>query len=123
MGKTRVTHRDFDAAWANRPRPSAKVMGEHVLLPPQIPAALVLEIVKLQEEGIDPEAEADFDVLFRMLRPVFGSDRVTQWVDGGMDVEQMSDLFEWLMGYWHGDDSPVGGEEEGNGASPPAEPS
>lgn len=103
MPRTTVTHRDFDRAWETRPRPSAKILGEHVLLPPQVPASLVLKLQQIADSGADPEQAADFDMLADLLACVFGRQRVDGWVEQGMDLEQMGDLFRWMMSAWDGD--------------------
>lgn len=116
---TKVRHRDFDAAWAERERPSVKVFGQHHLLPASVPAELILQLAAIGADDRDPEDIAEMGDLMAVLSTIFGKATVEGWIsEHQMDLDQMSDLFIYCMETWAGEDD-EDEDDEGNAETQP----
>jgi len=97
--------KDFDAAWAESILAplTVKVKGKTYDLPAKLPAKVVLIIARTKMQGGDPDAQVPLDTIVNMLEPFFGGSVLTEWIEAGIDVDQLSDIFKWSMSMYGGD--------------------
>jgi len=97
-------YKDFDSAWAeNASDPlTVKVLGKKYKLPSAIPAKVVLAIAR--SKGMSPDAELPLDKVMELLDPFFGPGVLAEWLDKGLDVDQLGDVFKWSMAMYSGVD-------------------
>lgn len=98
--------RDFDQFFAEQQRTPVRfrLFGEEHELPPAMPAALMLQFLRLKERG-NGEQVGDEEAV-RLFEAVFGAARLAALSAKGMDMEQLMALLEWVM------------EQYGAGATP-----
>lgn len=89
--------KDFDAYWAeqNKEQIPFKIFGQTEYLPPSLPAAMVLKLVRLEKEYGKkdlPQAE-----VFELATSIFGEGKVDEWCAKGLTIEQLTDLIDWAM--------------------------
>lgn len=89
-------YRDFDAAFAEAKEEPVviRLYGEEEQLPAQLPAALVLEILRLQAAQGSNLREED---IFTISTKLFGVDRLNRWADKGLHIGQLTDLMVWTL--------------------------
>ncbi len=87
--------KDFDAYWAEQERKPIefKLFGQVETLPPSLPATMILKMVRAQREygNKDLPESVQLDLAFS----VFGEDKVQEWCDKGLTIEQLGDLMKW----------------------------
>lgn len=113
-------YRDFDAMWdeLHLEPISIKVMGTHHVLPPRLPARIVLRAERLEKERGE-DGEITTAELVELARDFFGSQRVEAWFDEGMSVEQLTDVFQGSMQLYSERAGREGdGEPEGEATAP-----
>lgn len=90
--------KDFDAFFAeqNRENVKFKMFGEEHILPPALPAKLVLKLIRLSDEH-NATSEIPQKDLAELCLAVVGEKTFEELCDKGMDIEQMSVLLEWVM--------------------------
>lgn len=102
MGGARFV--DLDAAWRERAAKPLKlrVMGETVTLPAALPLAVAVKVARFRAELADADDDADMPVTFvvELLEASVGPDLLQKWMDAGMDVEQMGDVFQEAYKHW-----------------------
>ena len=96
--------KDFDAAWAETASAplTVKVLGQTYNLPPAIPAKVVLALARVKSDT--PEAEVPIGQIMDLLEPFFGPGVLAEWLDKGLDVDQLGDVFRWSMSMYSGVD-------------------
>lgn len=116
-------HIDWDARRrkrrSDRTPPTMDVFGETITLPFGIPAGLALDLMEAQEEA-GPEADLEDaigpDQIVRMLKQVFGADRIDVWRKReDLDLEDLADLLEAAMTLMSGEAAPDDDEESDGG--------
>lgn len=95
---------DFDAAWAERRDAEpvqAKVLGRIWDLPAVLPAAVLLRAIRLVEGGDRDLAPHEIIGLAADLVP---RETLDQWLDLGIDVDQLADVLRTLLPVYMGTD-------------------
>ncbi len=81
---------DFDAFWASHgTRQTARILGEDVELPSDVPLWLVL---KANNTATQDESE-----IRRMVAELYGDHMLAHWTDDGMGIRQLSVLLAWTV--------------------------
>lgn len=83
---------DFDAFWEtqDRKRPTVRIMGELVHLPPAMPLQAELLMNKL-------ERRSDERSVRKVVAVLYGPDQMDRWAGAGMDGEQFNVLLAWTV--------------------------
>ncbi len=106
-------YKDFDAFWAEKEREPLrfKAFGEECELPPSLPMAALLKVVRLQREHGEATAIPQADLL-DIGDELFGSDLMERFLAKRVDMDQFGDLISWTIDQYNG-----GGDEasQGNG--------
>lgn len=83
---------DFDAFWAEydrgRKRPSLRLFGQVVELPPALPLQFELEAKRLARSKRDRDVS-------KLVAILFGADVLEKWAEAGMDSDQFQLLLAW----------------------------
>lgn len=106
-------HRDFDAAWSEQKKipVTVQVFGEIYSLSANLPAGVVLEIMRLQTAKGDSLNEQD---ILHIAVKLFTPDLINTWVDQGLDIVQLSDIVAWvLQQYGVTPEAQAGAEKQG----------
>jgi len=102
-----VTNRfkDFDAAWAESVSAplSVKVFGKTYILPAKLPAKVVISIARAKIGRANNE-DVPLEMIMEMLEPFFGAKTLDTWLEEGIDVDQLGDVFKWSMEVYGGSD-------------------
>lgn len=83
-------YRDFDAAVAEAEPITFTVTGKTYSLPPDVPAAVILEEIRNGTGGNDPKAG------LRFLEALLGKEALDEMVERGLGLKQLTDLSDWL---------------------------
>lgn len=111
---------DFDAFWEETKPEEAepkqiKVFGEVIDLPTTLPARIMLKAMRYQEDQERSFVER-VDAWLDDLRLLVGMDRVEAWLDKGIDVAKIAQLYARIIEMYTNDAS--GENDEGNGENP-----
>jgi len=111
---------DFDAFWEETKPEEAepkriKVFGEVIDLPTTLPARIMLKAMRYQEDQ-DRSFVERVDAWLDDLRLLVGADRVEAWLDKGIDVAKIAQLYARIIEMYTHDAS--GEDDEGNGENP-----
>jgi len=96
--------KDFDAFWREQERRRTggrvgerfKVYGKEYTLPLDMPAGVMLRLLRVREElGDDAPIPADEAAL--MAYDIFGRTNVEEWTRQGMGIEKLVDMLAWAM--------------------------
>lgn len=108
---------DFDAMWAEAmpeeaQRPKVRIFGEEIILPASAPARVMLIAMRAAEEGDDAERALSAEEIYKLSCAFYGAERVEQWFDRGMTLEQLVDVFGYTMSLYNrrGDEANAGNE-------------
>lgn len=94
---------DLDAAWKERAAKPLRlrVMGETVTLAAALPLAVAVKVARLRAELTDDDdAEMPVSFVVELLEAAVGPDQLQKWMDAGMDVDQMGDVFREAYNHW-----------------------
>ena len=89
--------KDFDAFWAeqNNEKIPFKVFGKMEYLPPSLPAIMVLRMARMQKKyGKDDLPASE---LFELATSIFGKEKIEEWCEKGLTLNQLTDLLSWAM--------------------------
>ncbi len=93
---------DFDAAWeevaSKSDPPGIRVQGEDIPLPLGLPAKLAL--FAHRHAGADGDIDAEF--MNTYLGLLVGPERVAAWLDDGMTLPQLTDVFYTCAAVYRG---------------------
>ncbi len=105
--------KDFDAYWREQEHEPlmVRVFGEDHELPPELKAAVIIKIVRMQVEGKKTVPEAE---VLHLAEEIFGKERLDDWLEKGLTMSQLEDLIRWAMQQYSGR-AAVEGAGEGNG--------
>jgi len=112
---------DFDAFWAESmtegaERPQIKVFGEVVDLPVVLPARIMLKA--LRNIGADDRSLGEQIVEYVSDLELFvGKERVERWLDQGIEVSKLVDIFTRII-QMYTSDLGESAEAEGNAPAP-----
>ena len=112
---------DFDAFWSESmpeeaERPQIKVFGEVVDLPAVLPARIMLKA--LRNIGADDRSLGDQIVEYVSDLELFvGKERVERWLDQGIEVSKLVDIFTRII-QMYTSDLGESAEAEGNAPAP-----
>jgi hypothetical protein len=105
---------DFDAAWAEAAPLTIKVQGELHRLPASLPLKIVTRIAREhQEKG--GNYELPLEELQELAAGIFGRGKLEAWIDNGLGLHQLQDLFEKTIALYQQDDE---GQPEGEAQAP-----
>lgn len=87
--------RDFDNFFAEAKQEPVilRYQGETHHLPSSLPVATVLMLRRLEKE----QGQVGDETIIRLFCTVFGNDRYSRWVQGGMLLDQMIALLGWAL--------------------------
>jgi len=108
--------KDFDQAWdeKNEQGHPFKVKGREYELPPSIPAKVMLESLRLQEE-YDTDDEIPNKKAIDIAIDLLGKDNVDQMMDDGITVNELTDIIQWSNEiYTNPDDEEADGSGNAN---------
>lgn len=90
-------YRDFDAFFKEQKREPVilRYQGETHHLPPSLPVLVTLRLKAMANEGSDKEVSDE--AVISLFKALFGLDRYSKWVQGGMTIEEMVALLGWAM--------------------------
>lgn len=93
--------KDFDHFWSEQKRVPVrlKLFGAIEELPPALPAAVVLEVMRWHESGKTVTGDAE---TLKVALLMFGDERINRWVAGGLDIMQLGDLVQWTFAQYSG---------------------
>lgn len=91
-------YRDFDAFFAELKREPVKfkLLGEEVVLPPDIPAALILEIIHLTEKYAENMVVPHQD-LWIMFETLVGKKKAREFAKKGLDGGHLRHVVPWII--------------------------
>lgn len=85
---------DFDAFWEQhdekRVRPTARIMGELIELPPALPLQTEMLMQRLQRRNDNASVR-------QLLASLYREDRLDQWAEAGMDGDKLQVLLAWTI--------------------------
>lgn len=86
--------KNFDALWKEKQPTGAEyhVLGNTYTLPTSIPAKLMLSMMKYEKDK-----NVDDTIFVELANGLFGKKNVDEWLDNGISIEQIQDIFEWAM--------------------------
>lgn len=95
--------RDFDAFWSERKREPLRlrIFGQDEELPPEIPAGVMVEMIRIQEKTGEDGAVSMPDTI-KLATALFGKERLERWYAHGLDIEQLGDLVTWVAREYNG---------------------
>lgn len=104
---------DFDAFWSELKREpvTVRVFGEEHSLPPALPAAVMLRVLRLQQEH-GAATNVPQHELHALAEDLFGAERLGAWLARGLDVEQLAHLVTWAMSAYGGEAAAGGAGED-----------
>ena len=108
MGK----YRDFDAFWAEKKKEpiTFTVFGKKYDLPAEVPASLMLKVMRLQQnEGAG--AAVSFETIEELLTGVLGKEQFNTLLESGIGMAQLSEVLDWIMDAYNGGDDTEGNPE------------
>jgi hypothetical protein len=107
---------DFDAIWRehNNERVPVKVLGKDYSLPVELPAALVLRFMRLQD-GRDITA-SDLEqggTIADIIDLLFGAGTMATWLGEGITFPQLTQIIQYVASGYQSVEAPiaVGGDE------------
>lgn len=112
---------DFDRFWKERERKpkTIRVFGAEHILPPALPARVVLKVERYQE--MEEGAEVPPSEIRDLAEAIFTRKRVAEWLDReDFDIEMLTDLFKGTLALYS-DDQPE--DDEGEAGAPTTGPS
>jgi hypothetical protein len=97
--------KDFDAAWSESTQAplSVKVFGKTYDLPAKLPAKVVIVIARAKA-GHAANEDVPLEMVMAMLEPFFGAKTLDIWLEAGIDIDQLGDVFKWSMQVYQGND-------------------
>lgn len=97
--------KDFDAAWSESTSAplSVKVFGTTYILPAKLPAKVVIVIARAKVGRANNE-DVPLEMVMEMLEPFFGAKTLDTWLEQGIDIDQLGDVFKWSMEVYGGSD-------------------
>jgi hypothetical protein len=107
---------DFDAAWAERKPLTIKVQGNLHALPASLPLKLVTRLERLRGDKGD-EYKPSLDELNELASTLFGREQIDAWIEGGLELDQLGDLFTKTIELYKGEDDSEA-EPEGEAPAP-----
>lgn len=114
-------HHDFDAAWAEHgDGPTITVLGDTVTLPPVLPAKCALFIERARMDAEFRNRDVSLSMLVEQIGAVVGADIVAGWVDRGLTVDQLGDIWSHILRViWSDVANPPRDGDASGGAKPP----
>ncbi|MDD3920952.1 MAG: hypothetical protein PHO41_07275 [Eubacteriales bacterium] len=105
-------YRDFDAFWAekNREPITFTACGKKYNLPPEVPASLMLQVMRLQQnEG--NQASVSFEAIEELLTGMLGEKQYKSLLSSGIGMAQLTDVLDWIMVAYNGAEDAEGNPE------------
>lgn len=96
---SKVRYRDFDKFFEEKGKEKVilRLLGKEWILPSSLPAPLMLKIIRNRnEEETNPE------LIFDMVKDLFGTKQYAQLMELGVDMDQISAVIEWVMEIYNG---------------------
>ena len=95
--------KDFDAMVAEaKQQPLVfKYGGVNFSLPPECPAMVVLELMRL--DSSNPEADVDPETIINTLRSLLGEEQYGVLLETGISLSLLSDIVSWAIDVYKGD--------------------
>ncbi len=96
-------YKDFDAFFAEHERQPVrfKILGEEIILPPDLPAALIVKIVKMNRDRDTTETIMHEEML-DMLTMLIGEENFNKLMAKGLDIGQVEQIVPWIMNTYMG---------------------
>lgn len=86
--------RNFDEAFAEKRKTGEEFIlyGKKYQLPSSLPAKLALEITRASRDE-----KATEQIMIDLANSLFGKKNVEWWLNKGLTIEELEDLFSWAM--------------------------
>lgn len=96
---SKVRYRDFDKFFEEKGKAKVilRLLGEEWILPSSLPAPLMLKIIRNRNEE-----EANPELIFDMVKDLFGQKQFNKLMELGIDMDQISAVIEWAMNIYNG---------------------
>jgi hypothetical protein len=105
-------YRDFDAFWAEKDKDpiTFTVFGKKYDLPAEVPASLMLKVMRLQQnEG--NSAAVSFETIEELLTGILGKEQFKSLLESGIGMAQLTDVLDWIMSAYNGAEDAEGNPE------------
>ena len=113
---SKVRYRDFDKFFEEKGKEKVilRLLGKEWILPSSLPAPLMLKIIRNRnEEETNPE------LIFDMVKDLFGAKQYAQLMELGVDMDQIGAVIEWVMEIYNGTEGTTG-QTEGEASDVPS---
>ncbi len=106
--------KDFDKAWNEKEGDGYpfKVKGVEYELPPEVPAGVVLESMRLEDEYEEGEPVPAKEVT-KIAERLFGREDLDEMLNNGIGINELRDLVDWANSVYT-PDLPTEGDGSGN---------
>jgi hypothetical protein len=89
-------YRDFDQAWSETAGEPIKfmAMGEEFSLPPEIPARVILKILRLSADKVEDVSD---DQAIDLALSILGKKQVDRLLELGISMDKLEQIVDWAM--------------------------
>lgn len=96
---SKVRYKDFDKFFNEKGKEKVvlRLLGKEWILPSSIPAPLMLKIIRNRNEE-----EANPELIFDMVKDLFGVKQYDALMELGVNMDQISAVIEWAMEIYNG---------------------
>lgn len=96
---SKVRYKDFDKFFNEKGKEKVvlRLLGKEWILPSSIPAPLMLKIIRNRNEE-----EANPELIFDMVKDLFGAKQYDALMELGVDMDQIGAVIEWAMEIYNG---------------------
>lgn len=103
MGETNNRFKDFDAFFSETKKEPVviKLFGEEHELSHSLPAIIMVKLLRLQKE-VGNEGEIPPHEVINMAEGIFGKERLDEWLEKGLTVDQLGELIQWTVQQYNG---------------------
>lgn len=96
---SKVRYKDFDKFFEQQGKEKVilRLLGKEWILPSSLPAPLMLKIIR--NRNVE---EANPELIFDMLKDLFGQKQYNQLMELGISIDQINAVIEWVMDIYNG---------------------
>jgi hypothetical protein len=108
--------KDFDLFYEQeikREPVTFKINGETYELPPSLPAMILVRVLRMEKQKGKKGKVSDAEQM-EIAFDLFGETQFEKMCADGLDIDQMGDLFKWVLSVYTGQKD----DEEGNAKAP-----